>query len=179
MKSEDEQTDEEPAETGEAPAVLPAEPVFTETELNARLDAAAAEARERHLRISAEYENFRKRVQRERELWAAEAIERFVADLIEVLDNFDRALAANADEPAAIVEGVRVTQMQLRAVLARHGVECVDPLGAKFDPRFHEAIQRTPAEGREPGTVAAVFEKGYTLKGRLIRAARVQVAGDT
>jgi molecular chaperone GrpE len=167
----------------EMSGALPAEPVFTESEVNERVAAATAESKDRHMRVSAEYENFRKRVQREREMWAAEAIERFVADLIQVLDNFDRALAAadsaKRPEAASILEGVRLTEKQLRAVLAKHGVESVDPLGQKFDPRFHEAIQRVPADGVEPGTVTAVFEKGYTIKGRLIRPARVQVAGDS
>jgi molecular chaperone GrpE len=176
---------DENSETAEIPqaetSTLPAEPVFTESELNERIEAAVAEARDRHLRVVAEYENFRKRVQREREMWAAEAVERFVADLLVVADNFDRALQtgeAAAAKGGAILEGVRLTQKQLLGAMAKHGVEVVDPLAQKFDPRFHEAIQRVAAADRDPGTVTVVFEKGYTIKGRLVRPARVQVAGD-
>jgi molecular chaperone GrpE len=174
-------TDETPPTNDDAPdesGALPAEPVFTETELNARIEAAVADAKDRHVRVLAEYDNFRKRVQREKEMWAAEAIERFVADLVEVLDNFDRALATKSSDASTTVEGVRLTEKQLRAVLARHGVECIDPAGSKFDPKFHEAIQRVPSADVPPGSVVTVFEKGYTLKGRLIRPARVQVSGD-
>ena len=167
------------AEPPTEPAALPAEPVFTEADLSERVAAATAEAKDRHLRLVAEYDNFRKRVQREREMWAAEAIERFVGDLLPVLDNFDRALSAKADDPRASVEGVRLTEKQLRGVLSKNGVETIDPVNAKFDPRFHEAVQRVPAGEKAPaGNVVTVFEKGYTLKGRLLRPARVQVAGD-
>lgn len=185
MTGEDESTDE-PA-TGEFEPELPPpegdggqpERVFTEAELKARLDAAAEEAKDRHLRLTAEYDNFRRRVQREKEQWTSEAIERFATDLLGVLDDFDRALAVRTESADAVMEGIRLTDRQLRAVLSRHGVECVDPVGQKFDPKLHEAIQRVPAAAdRQPGTVAAVFEKGYVLRGKLLRPARVQVAGD-
>ena len=156
-----------------------AERVYTDVEVRAKLAAAEAEAKDRQLRLAAEYDNFRRRVQREKEQWTGEAIERFVADLLPVLDDFDRALVASRDAPSALSEGVRLTEKALRAALSRHGVEVVDPEGAKFDPNLHEAVQRVPpTEETPPGTVVRVFEKGYTLKGRLLRPARVQVAGD-
>ena len=153
------------------------ERVYTEAEVAERADAAAAEAKERHLRLAAEYDNFRRRVQREKEQWTTEAIERFATDLLGVLDDFDRALAASADAKDAVTTGIRLTDKALRAVLTRHGVECIDPTGAPFDPKLHEAIQRVPSADKAPGTVLVVFEKGYVLKGKLLRAARVQVAG--
>jgi molecular chaperone GrpE len=154
------------------------ERVYTQTELDAATAAAAQDSKDRFLRLAAEYDNFRRRVQREKEQYSAEAIERFAADLLAVLDDFDRALAANQVSADAVVEGVRLTERKLRAMLSRHGIECVDPAGQKFDPKFHEAVQRVPPGDKAPGTVVAVFEKGYTLKGRLLRPARVQVAGD-
>lgn len=182
----DERESEEGA-TGEAAPEIPAaevaesppERVYTEADLEARLAAAALEAKDRLLRVTAEYENFRRRVQREKEQWTGEAIERFATDLLGVLDDFDRALAVKSESADAVAEGIRLTDRQLRAVLARHGMECVDPVGQRFDPKLHEAIQRVPAaEDRQPGTVAAVFEKGWTLRGKLLRPARVQVAGE-
>jgi molecular chaperone GrpE len=152
-------------------------PLFTEAEVEARLAAASADAKDRYLRLAAEYDNFRRRVAREREQWSAEAVERFALDMIEVLDNFDRALAAKSDDPAAVHEGVRVTEKVLRGALARHGVESIDAAGQMFDPRLHEAVLRAPAADKAQGTVLAVFEKGYTLNGRMLRPARVQVAG--
>ena len=159
---------------------LPAERLYTEAEVREKLDAAAEDAKDRHLRLVAEYDNFRRRVAREREQWTAEAVERFATDLLAALDDFDRALSVKADSAAAVLEGIRLTDKQLRAALGRHGVEGVDPPGAKFDPKLHEAIQRVPAGPNAPaGNVTVVFEKGYTLKGRLLRPARVQVAGDS
>lgn len=161
------------------PAEEVVERVYTQAELDAAVTAAAADAKDRHLRLAAEYDNFRRRVQREKEQYSAEAIERFATDLLAVLDDFDRALAAKAESGDAVLEGVRLTERKLRATLARHGIECVDPAGQKFDPKLHEAIQRVPPGDKAPGTVVAVFEKGYTLKGRLLRAARVMVAGES
>ena len=175
------QDDIPPAETDAAapPEVPDAAPLHTDAELAAAVEAASAESKDRMLRISAEYENFRRRVQKEREQWGAEAIERFVADLLGVLDDFDRALSVKSASAESIVEGVRITEKALCVALSRHGVECVDPAGQKFDPKFHEAIQRVPpTEAAPAGTVAMVFEKGYVLKGKLLRPARVQVAGD-
>jgi molecular chaperone GrpE len=182
MQGSEDDTDETPPaelpEAAESDAPLD-DRTYTEVEMKAAVDAAAADAKDRVLRVAAEYENFRRRVQKEKEQWASEAIERFVLDLLGVLDDFDRALAAKAGSPAAIVEGIRITEKQLRATLARHGVECVDPAGQKFDPKLHEAIQRAKStETTPPGTVVAVFEKGYLIKGKLLRPARVQVAGD-
>lgn len=177
---DDDDTREASAETpdAEAPPAEIVERVYSQAELDAAVTAAAEESKDRFLRLAAEYDNFRRRVQREKEQYSAEAIERFAGDLLAVLDDFDRALAAKTDTAGAAMEGVRLTEKKLRAMLARHGVECVDPAGQKFDPKFHEAVQRVPAGDKAPGTVVAVFEKGYTLNGRLLRPARVQVAGD-
>jgi molecular chaperone GrpE len=167
---------ETPAAEGRTADV--AERVYTQPELDAAVAVAAEESKNRYLRLAAEYDNFRRRVQREKEQYSAEAIERFAADLLSVLDDFDRALAAKSDGADPVVEGIRLTDKKLRATLSRHGIECVDPAGQKFDPKFHEAVQRVPPGDKAPGTVVAVFEKGYTLKGRLLRPARVQVAGE-
>jgi molecular chaperone GrpE len=182
-EDETEETNETPppelpeTATSDAPAD---DKTYTELEMKAAVDAALADSKDRVLRVHAEYENFRRRVQKEKEQWASEAIERFVVDLLGVLDDFDRALAANTGAADAVVQGIRITEKQLRATLSRHGVECVDPAGRKFDPKLHEAIQRVPpSETSPPGTVVVVFEKGYVLKGKLLRAARVQVAGDS
>jgi molecular chaperone GrpE len=173
----DDTTDELPPPAAPGEPATAATPVFTQADVDARVEAATAETRDRHLRLAAEYENFRRRVQREKEQWTSEAVERFATDLLGVLDDFDRALAAAAGATDAVTEGIRLTEKQLRATLARHGVECVDPVGAPFDPKLHEAIQRVPSGDRAPGTVVQVLAKGYTLKGRLLRPARVQVAG--
>lgn len=175
--STDEPTEDDDEITAETVPAGEAEArVYTEADVKVLLENAAADAKDRHLRLAAEYENFRRRVQREKEQWTGEAIEKFVTDLLPVLDDFDRALAAGCVDDS-VLQGIRLTEKNLRAALAKHGVECVDPLGAPFDPKLHEAIQRAPAGEKPAGTVVAVFEKGYVLKGKLLRAARVQVAG--
>ena len=166
-------------EVADASAAEVIERVYTQAELDDAVAAAAQESKDRFLRLAAEYDNFRRRVQREKEQYSAEAIERFAGDLLAVLDDFDRALAAKAEAGDAVLEGVRLTERKLRTVLSRHGVETVDPAGQKFDPKLHEAIQRVPPGDKAPGTVVTVYEKGYTLKGRLLRPARVVVAGDS
>lgn len=177
--------------TAEAAAAIPAaepvalpeeggpERVYTEAEVKEKLDALGEEWKDRHLRTLAEYENFRRRVQREKEQWTADAVERFATDLLAVLDDFDRALATRSDSAEVVLEGVRLTDKKLRGVLAKHGVEVVDPLGSRFDPKLHEAMQRAPADAKNPaGNVVQVFDKGYLLRGKLLRPARVMVAGE-
>jgi molecular chaperone GrpE len=181
MHGHDDEFDDMPAEepvTAEA-AEPSSERVWTDADVKAKVDAATLEAKDRHLRVLAEYDNFRRRVQREKEQWTTEAVERFTSDLLPVLDDFDRALSVKTDSAKTVLEGIRLTDKQLRAALAKHGVEVIDPAGQKFDPKLHEAIQRVPpGEQTPPGTVVSVFEKGYSLNGRLLRPARVQVAGD-
>jgi molecular chaperone GrpE len=178
--SSDETEDLPPEPIGEEQPTAESTTVYTDAELRAKVDAACADVRDRMLRVAAEYENYRRRVQREKEQWQAEAIERFVGDLLGVLDDFDRALLSKTDSAQALLDGVKLTEKQLRSALGRHGVEVLDPaVGDKFDPKLHEAIQRVPAAAKSPsGSVAVVFEKGYALKGKLLRPARVAVAGD-
>lgn len=166
------------AATGDAAA--PAEPapetLFSEAQVRERMAAQEAQSQERLLRLAAEFDNYRRRTAKEREDWTRRALDAFVTDLLPVLDSFDRAVAAKATDAAAAASGLEVTERQFRAVLAKHGIAAVDPAGAPFDPRLHEAISREATSAAAPGTVLAVHEKGYTLDGRLLRAARVHVA---
>lgn len=170
--------DDATAQAGAGAADAGAEPeqLYTEAQVAGRLAALEAQLGDRYLRLAAEYDNFMRRTAKEREEWTQRAIDAFAADLLPVLDSFDRAQALGAADPAAAASGLDVTARQLLAALGKHGVEVVDPAGAPFDPRFHEALLRTPTPSAAPGTVTAVLEKGYTLRGRLLRAARVQVA---
>jgi molecular chaperone GrpE len=155
---------------------LPAERVFTEKEVEGLVAAKESEMQDRYLRLAAEYQNHRRRVEREKESWTEEALERFAKDLLPVLDSFDRALAVREKDPAAAASGIEAVDRQFRGVLERHGMTRIDPAGGPFDPKLHEAVMRSPAADKAPGTVLAVFEKGWTMKSRLLRAARVQVA---
>ena len=123
-------------------------------------------------RTKAEFENFRKRVSRQ----AAEAEIRgrgeLARDLVPVLDNLERALAAANPEEDHLAEGVRLVREELVAVLARAGVESYSPAGEAFDPDWHEAMLTRPGEA---GQVLEVLEKGYRLNGQVLRPARVVV----
>jgi molecular chaperone GrpE len=134
--------------------------------------------REMYLRKLAEFDNFRKRVDRERGVDRRAAAEDFVRDLLPVLDNFERALEHADDDGGAFLQGVEMIAKQLWDVLERRGVAAVNPVDEPFDPELHEAVQRVDDGERSPGTVAFVMLKGYTMGERLIRPALVGVAVD-
>jgi molecular chaperone GrpE len=162
-------------EVGEAPAGA---------DLAAALEASKAAAeqfRDQALRAQAETENVRRRAQRDVESAHKFAIEKFAAELIPVADSLERAVetarANRADgAAAAIADGVELSLKLFIDVLARGGIVQIDPLGEPFNPRFHEAVSAVESPGAEPGSVVHVLQKGYTLNGRLVRAAMVMVA---
>jgi molecular chaperone GrpE len=131
--------------------------------------------REALLRRRADFENYRRRVERDRAAAATEAEAAILRQILGTVDNLERALAA-AGTDSALREGVALTLRELAALLESLGVATVDPLARPFDPAVHQAILHEPAPGFEPGTVAVVFRKGYTYKGRLLRPAFVKVA---
>jgi molecular chaperone GrpE len=141
---------------------------------------AALEAeRDEHLndlkRVAAEFENYRKRVARDQESLVARAHERLVKELLPVLDDLERALAAAEEhEEAKLEEGVRLVHRELAAALQREGLAEIDTDG-QFDPHVHEALLSQPSEAEE-GSVIEVVQKGYTLGDRVVRPARVVVA---
>ncbi|HHQ47382.1 MAG TPA: nucleotide exchange factor GrpE [Acidobacteria bacterium] len=142
-----------------------------------RLKGEVDDLRELYLRKLAEFDNFRKRVEREKQEFRKLANEDLVRDLIPVLDNFSRAVSHEGEtDLESFKEGVELIARQLQDVLARQGLEEIDPLGEPFNPEFHDAVQRVEDSQHEPGTVVAVLAKGYTLGGRLLRPAMVAVA---
>ncbi len=143
----------------------------------AELQAKAEENWDRYLRAAAELENVRKRASRDVENARKFALERFARDLLEVRDSLEMGITAGTDAGAdALLEGSSATLKQLSSTMAQYGVEEVDPLGEPFDPELHEAMTMQPSAEAEPGSVLTVFQKGYTLNGRLLRPARVVVA---
>ena len=127
------------------------------------------------LRRRADFENYRRRVERDRDVAATEAEAGILRRLLGTVDNLERALAAGGTE-SGLREGVALTLRELLGLLESVGVTTVDPLGQRFDPACHQAILHEPAAGFEPGTVAEVLRKGYTYKDRLLRPALVKVA---
>jgi molecular chaperone GrpE len=151
-----------------------------QADLVAALQAKADENWEKYVRAAAELENVRKRASRDVENAHKFALERFATDLLAVSDSLEMALAADEDASAeSFRQGTEATLKLLSTIMQRFGVEEVDPLGEPFDPNLHEAMTMQPSATAEPGSVLTVFQKGYTLNGRLLRPARVVVAGET
>jgi len=128
-------------------------------------------------RVAADFDNYRKRVARESEVQASRATESLVSELLPVLDNLERALdASEHHEEAKVAEGVQMVKHQLAGLLARRGLEEIpcEP-GDEFDPHVHEALSHQPSDHAE-GTVAAVWQRGYRLGDRIVRAVRVVVS---
>ncbi len=152
----------------------------------AALEAARAEIeslKDQALRAAAETENVRKRADRSIENAHKYALERFVGDLLPAVDSFERAVEAAEDVKStageavdALAEGVELSLKLLVEAMGRQGIEVVDPIGAPFDPKLHEAMTMVENPEAEPGSVIEVFQKGYTVNGRLTRPARVIVA---
>lgn len=141
------------------------------------LEKEISHLREMYLRKLAEFDNYRKRTEREKEEREKTAGEAVVLDLIPVLDNFERALDhASESEPGVFRQGVEMISKQLMDVLGRRGLEQFDPQGEAFEPEFHEAVQRVTDPNCPPGTVAWVLARGYKFGGRLVRPAMVGVS---
>jgi len=144
-----------------------------------RLESELDELRDVHLRKLAEFDNFRKRTERERVEIKRHANEELVRELLPVLDNFERALEhGSAADTSAFHEGVEMIAKQLWDTLERQGVEVVNPMGERFSPEFHEAVHRVEDATLEPGTIASVLNKGYLCNGRLVRPAMVGVVAE-
>jgi molecular chaperone GrpE len=127
------------------------------------------------LRKRAEFDNFRKRVERDRQAAGVDAAAALLKDFIPTLDNLDRALDARGSEDT-LREGVDMIRRGLLALLESRGVTVEDPRGEPFDPSRHQALVHEPAPGYADGTVVEVYNKGYTFKDRLLRPALVKVA---
>jgi molecular chaperone GrpE len=133
------------------------------------------EVHDRWMRAAADLENYRKRAQKEREEVQKFGVEKLVKDLLPVLDNLDRALAAAPpDDP--LVSGVKLVRSSFEQALARHGVKSFSAMGQPFDPAQHEALMQVPSAELPPGTVAVEHARGFTLHERLIRPAMVGVS---
>ena len=162
----------------EEPQGLEAVPEASVEEEADHLKAELDHVRDIYLRKLAEFDNFRKRVEREKADLRLAGVEEIVRELLPVLDNFERALQHAEDDSGAFLQGIEMIAKQLWDTLERRGVQEVNPVGQTFDPELHEAVQRVE-DGQHPaGTVAWVMLKGYTMGDRLIRPAMVGVAVD-
>lgn len=129
------------------------------------------------LYLKAEFENYKKQAIKERSDSIKFGSERIVRDLLDVLDNFDRALEVDPKENMeSFVEGIKLTSTELKNSLEKHGVKELGGIGTEFDPAVHEALGSEESDEFEPGFITKIYKKAYSLNGRLIRPAQVVIA---
>ena len=149
-------------------------------ELEAQLAETAKKEQDLLLRTRAEIDNIRRRTEQDVEKAHKFALEKFAKDILNTIDNLERALAtpANTEDETvkALFDGVELTLKELLATVARFGVEPVGVVGEVFNPDLHQAISMQPMEGFETNQITTVLQKGYLLNGRVIRPAMVMVA---
>ena len=130
----------------------------------------------RYLRLMADFQNYKKRVEKEKKDLYSYANEKIIIELLSVLDNFERALEQET-EGDGFKEGMEMIFKQLGDVLEKSGLAEIAALGEDFDPNFHNAVMTEETEEYESGKVSGVMQKGYTLNGKVIRPSMVKVAG--
>lgn len=145
------------------------------------LDSIKAEliaAQDRNLRLMAEFDNFRRRTAKEQLDIIETANAKLLEKLSEVLDNFERAFAAEnkANDLEAFEKGMQLIHSQFAKTLTDAGLEQIDPIGQEFDPNSQEALMQQPSEDIPEGHVVTVFQKGYRLKGKILKTAKVIVS---
>ena len=149
-------------------------------ELEAQLAETAKKEQDLLLRTRAEIDNIRRRTEQDVEKAHKFALEKFAKDVLNTIDNLERALATprNAEDESvkALFDGVELTLKELLATVARFGVEPVGAVGETFNPDLHQAISMQPTDGFESNQITTVLQKGYLLNGRVIRPAMVMVA---
>jgi molecular chaperone GrpE len=157
----------------------PREPSAAERELDA-LQEEKARLEERLIRLQADFENHRKRMLREKQETLAYGHENVVKELLPVVDNLDRAIehasASTGADFESMLQGVELVRRELLGVLAKHGVGAIEAEGEAFDPNLHEALAQVEDPKVPAGRVARVLQKGYRLRDRLLRPARVLVS---
>jgi molecular chaperone GrpE len=151
-------------------------------DLQAQVDTLTEElaaAKDQAIRAQAEVQNVRRRAEQDVEKAHKFGQEKLVNDLLPIIDNLERALdTMDAENEAfkSVIEGVELTLKSFQDTLVRHNIEAVNPVGEPFDPQLHQAMSMVESPDAEPNTVINVFQKGYTLHGRLVRPAMVVVA---
>ena len=162
---------DEPMTDAAEAADAPPEPALAE------LQRERDDYQDRWLRKSAEFDNYRKRIDRERREHGDQAVTAMLLELIRVVDDFDRALTVDAGESgAAYRKGVELIHAKLNDLLKKHGVRPMDAVGADFDPNLHQAVMQEESPGRRDGEVIEEMQKGYMIGDRLLRPAMVKVA---
>ena len=167
------------AEAGNDEAAVEAEAEQDPAAEAEALKMQLAEGAERLKRLQADFENFRRRTRQEKEELSSLVVQDFIKELLPMLDNFDRAMAAEATDAAKFQQGVEMIYNQLAEILKNRGMELIDTKEAKFDPNFHQAVMRVENPELEDETIAMELQKGYMVKGKVIRPSMVQVVANS
>jgi molecular chaperone GrpE len=171
----EEQISEEQQQAAEE---IAAEDVATDSRY-AELEKQAEEAQQRYLRAQADFDNFRRRTTKEKEELAQYASMKLITQLLPVVDNFDRAMAAasaNGDFES-LAKGVEMIFRQLEQTLTGEGLKAMNVVGEPFNPEFHQAIMQVESDEHEEGIIVEEVQKGYMLKDKVLRPAMVKVSG--
>ena len=143
-----------------------------------KLEADLAEKDAQMLRLRADFDNFRRRSAKEREELAAVVTQGILTDMLPLLDNFERALLAEGSDLDSFRAGVSMIYKQMQEALVKNGLEVIDTKDKKFDPNFHQAVMRVQDPDKEDDTIEQELQKGYMVKGRVIRPSMVQVVSN-
>lgn len=169
-------------EAAETDSVIPDNGLASDSAMEAELASAREEAKshyEKLLRAMADFENYRKRVERDKQDLVRYSNEELIRELLSVLDHLDQAMShikqSSNDEAKNLALGVELVGKQLVGALEKFGLKGVDAVGEMFDPKLHEALQMVDAEDKAPGTIVEQHRRGYVLNGRLLRPALVDV----
>ncbi|MBO6209331.1 MAG: nucleotide exchange factor GrpE [Schwartzia sp.] len=168
-----------PQESGETQAGESEETAPEDADaIREKYEAELAEKENRYLRLQADFENFRRRTRQEKEELGNLVTQNLLKDLLPFLDNFERALAAGGNDEGGLRAGVEMMYKQLVEALKKEGLEYIETKDKPFDPNFHQAVMRVEDSEKEDGTIVAELQKGYMVKGRVIRPSMVQVVGN-
>ena len=130
-----------------------------------------------YLRALADFENYRRRIEREREHFGKEVLRQFMLSLLDVVDDVERILNFVGNDSSPLVEGIRAVHRKLMQLLQKEGVRPIEAVGQPFDPALHEVVSTVPADGDHPtGTIVEEVRRGYVWNGDLLRSAQVVVA---
>lgn len=172
--------DNDPAGFSEAELMAEEEALFeVEDQITDQLKQAEKKAEEHWeqlLRTRADMENLRRRTQKDLESAHKFALEKFVHELLPIMDSMELGLATENADAEALREGMQLTLSMLQNAFTKFKIAAIDPVEQKFDPELHQAMAMQPSDELEPNTVIAVMQKGYTLNDRLVRPAMVMVA---
>lgn len=167
----DETTSEAPVDNDEA----------TLDKIKQELDAQKAllqQTEDQYKRLQADFTNFRRRNEKEREELSSVVLQGLIKDLLPIIDNFERALAVEGVAGTPLHEGISMVYNQLMESLKKNGLEVITATGEKFDPNFHQAVMRVQDSEKEDGTIEEELQKGYMVQGRVIRPSMVKVVAN-